>query len=90
MIFIDLFGSPPSPELIAEGEKLTRELMALAPDQRNAFIDKHDDYWGKLKEHYMDLSHGKCWYTEAKESALSAGARANQPLPQPPTEAAKS
>ena len=32
MIFIDLFGNPPSPELIAEGEKLTRELIALAPD----------------------------------------------------------
>lgn len=69
MIFIDLFGNPPSPELIAEGEKLTRELMALPPDQRNDFIDQHDDYWGKLKAHYMDLSHGKCWYTEAKEIA---------------------
>lgn len=69
MIFIDLFGNPPSPELIAEGEKLTRELIALAPDQRNAFIDQHDDYWGKLKKHYMDLSYGKCWYTEAKETA---------------------
>ena len=43
MIFIDLFDNPPSPELIAEGERLTRELIALAPDQRNAFIDHHDD-----------------------------------------------
>lgn len=69
MIFIDLFDNPPSPELIAEGERLTRELMELSPDQRNDFIDRHDAYWGKLKEHYMDLSHGKCWYTEAKEIA---------------------
>lgn len=69
MIFIDLFDNPPSPELIAEGEQLTKELMALSPDQRNDFIDRHDDYWGKLMEHYKNLSHGKCWYTEAKEIA---------------------
>ena len=35
MIYIDLFDNPPPPELIAEGEQLTRELMALPPDQRN-------------------------------------------------------
>ena len=69
MIFIDLFANPPSPELIEEGEKLTRELMALPPDQRNDFIDKHKNYWGKLKEHYMKLSHKKCWYTEAEDIA---------------------
>ena len=67
MIFIDLFGNPPSPEIIAEGEKLTRELMALPPDQRSDFIDRHAVYWRQLKTHYMELSHGKCWYTEAKE-----------------------
>lgn len=69
MIFIDLFSNPPSHELIAEGEKLTKELMQLLPEQRNHYIDEHKAYWGKLKEHYMNLSHGKCWYTEAKEIA---------------------
>lgn len=69
MIFIDLFSNPPSQELIDEGEKLTKELMKLPPEQRNDFIDRHDDYWGKLKAHYMKLSHEKCWYTEAKEIA---------------------
>ena len=69
MIFIDLFNNPPPPELITEGEQLTRELMALPPDQRNDFSDRHNDYWGKLKEYYIELSHGKCWYTEAKEIA---------------------
>ena len=67
MIFIDLFSNPPSPELIAEGEQLTKELMQLPPEQRDDFIDQHANYWGKLKEHYIKLSHGKCWYTEAKE-----------------------
>ena len=69
MIFIDLFRNPPPQELIAEGEELTRQLMALPPDQRNDFIDQHADYWGRLKEYYIELSHGKCWYTEAKEKA---------------------
>lgn len=69
MIFIDLFNNPPSPELIEEGEQLKKELMQLRPEQRNDFIDRHDDYWGKLKAHYMKLSHEKCWYTEAKEIA---------------------
>lgn len=69
MIFIDLFGNPPPQELIDEGERLTDELMALSPDQRADFIDRHADYWGKLKDHYLMLSHGKCWYTEAKEIA---------------------
>lgn len=69
MIFIDLFGNPPSQDLIDEGEELTRELMSLPPDKRNDFIDQHAGYWGKLKEHYTELSHGKCWYTEAEEIA---------------------
>ena len=69
MIFIDLFGNPPPPELIEEGAELTKQLVGLSPDKRNDFIDKHDDYWGKLKEYYAELSHEKCWYTEAKDSA---------------------
>lgn len=69
MIYIDLFGNPPSKELIEEGEKLTKELAMLPEEKRNKFIDDHDDYWCKLKSHYYGLSHGKCWYTEAKEKA---------------------
>lgn len=69
MIYIDLFGNPPPGELIEEGMELTKQLRALPPENRNDFIDKHSGYWGKLKEYYMELSHGKCWYTEAKEIA---------------------
>ncbi len=69
MIFIDLFGNPPSQELIDEGSELTRQLKTLPVEQRNDFIEKHADYWRKLKEHYIKLSYGKCWYTEAKEVA---------------------
>ena len=69
MIFIDLFENPPSQELIDEGVKLTKQLKALSPKKRSDFIDKHSDYWGKLKDHYSNISNGKCWYTEAKDSA---------------------
>ena len=69
MIFIDLFGNPPPQELIDEGVELTTQLIALSLDERSDFIDKHSDYWGKLSVHYFNLSHGKCWYTEAKDSA---------------------
>lgn len=69
MIFIDLFGNPPPKELIEEGQELTKQLAILPEEKRNKFIDDHDDYWSKLKSHYYKLSHGKCWYTEAKEKA---------------------
>ena len=69
MIFIDLLGNPPPRELIEEGMRLTEELKKLPPEERDKFIDKNDDYWGKLKDHYCSLSHGKCWYTEAQDIA---------------------
>ena len=69
MIYIDLLGNPPSQDLINEGENLTRQLMAVSPADRAKFIDDHHEYWGKLKSHYSDLSHGKCWYSEAEDIA---------------------
>lgn len=69
MIYIDLLNNPPSKELIEEGEKLTEELKKLSADKRSAYINRHADYWKKLKSHYEKLSHDKCWYTEAKEIA---------------------
>lgn len=69
MIYIDLFGNPPPQELIDEGQELTKKLMLLAPKERTAFIEKNKTYWGKLKSHYSALSHGKCWYSEAKDVA---------------------
>ncbi len=71
MIYIDLMNNPPDKKLIDEGKQLTEELKKLSPDERADFIDKHHTYWGKLKKYYMELSHNKCWYTEAKEIASS-------------------
>ena len=69
MIYIDLFGNPPPKELIEEGQELTRQLMAVGPEERAAFIEKNKAYWGKLKSHYSKLSYGKCWYSEAEDLA---------------------
>lgn len=69
MIFIDLKSNPPPQALIAEGERLTAELMALSPNDRKPFIERYSNYWGKLKEYLYELSHGKCWYTEARDVA---------------------
>ena len=71
MIYIDLMNNPPDETLIKEGEKLTEELKKQSPDKRADFIEHNRGYWNKLKEHYTKLSHGKCWYTEAKEIVSS-------------------
>ena len=37
--------------------------------ERNELIDKHGDHWGQLKPWLLALSHGKCWFTEARDIA---------------------
>jgi len=70
VIFIDYKHNLPPQALIDEGKELTRQLMSLSDEKkRKEFIEKHKDYWGKLKEHLTSLSHGKCWYTEAHDIA---------------------
>lgn len=35
--------------------------------ERNKLIDDRSDHWGKLKPWLLALSHGKCWFTEARD-----------------------
>ena len=67
MIYIDLLNNPPDKEIIEEGKRLTKELKALPDSKKAEFIKNHADFWEKLNNYYSSLSHGKCWYTEAKE-----------------------
>lgn len=67
MIFIDYKNNPPSKELMDEGKALTCQLLALPEEKRESFIEAHRDYWGRLKHHLLELSNGKCWYTEAHD-----------------------
>lgn len=37
-------------------------------DARKAFIDRHSRVWGEIKNHLLEMSAGKCWYTEAPDA----------------------
>lgn len=56
-----------------ESARLIRELASLNTQgqiaARNALIDRHGGHWGKLKQWLLWLSHGKCWFTEARDIA---------------------
>ncbi|MGN6152646.1 MAG: hypothetical protein ACTHOH_11675 [Lysobacteraceae bacterium] len=45
------------------------ELEALADvDQRKAYINANRDKWAAVRAYLSGMSHGKCWYSEAREA----------------------
>src|SRR4051794_34670111 len=38
------------------------------PKKRKAFIDAHSGVWTKIKDTLLEMSHGKCWYSEAPDA----------------------
>jgi uncharacterized protein (TIGR02646 family) len=71
MIYIDTEGKEPPREWLAESDALTKELIRLhqAGDTaaRNKLIDDNSAHWGEIKAWLSSLSHGKCWFSEAKD-----------------------
>ena len=71
MIFIDMEGKKPDAAWIKKSDELTKELIRLheAGDLvgRNKLIDDNSDHWGQIKAWLSSLSHGKCWFSEAKD-----------------------
>jgi uncharacterized protein (TIGR02646 family) len=68
MIHIDLLNNPPDTKWIKKAEQLTKQLIAETDDdKRKKIIDNNAALWGELKTHLLNLSHHKCWYSEAKE-----------------------
>jgi len=55
----------------AESERLVAELAKFTAEgklkERNELIDDNDKHWKKLKPWLLELSNGKCWFSEAKE-----------------------
>jgi hypothetical protein len=51
--------------------RYTDELRALSPDERREFFKRPSvaAHWGALRDDLMSLSHGKCWYSEARIGA---------------------
>ncbi len=37
-------------------------------DARKAFIDRHSVVWGEIKNQLLEMSAGKCWYSEAPDA----------------------
>lgn len=71
MIFIDMEGKKPDEAWIKKSDALTKEMIRLheAGDVsgRNKLIDDNSDHWGEIKKWLSELSHGKCWFSEAKD-----------------------
>lgn len=68
MRHISLHGECPDPEWCHRAASLLDQLKA-APDMkaRNDLIDRNSSLWRELKEWLLKLSHGKCWFSEAKD-----------------------
>jgi hypothetical protein len=68
MRHISLHGNSPDPEWCGRAAALLDRLKA-APDidTRNNLIDSNSAMWRELKVWLLELSHGKCWFSEAKD-----------------------
>ena len=68
MRHIPLHDNRPDPSWCERAVDLLDQLKA-APDAdaRNDLIDSNSALWRELKEWLLELSHGKCWFSEAKD-----------------------
>ena len=68
MRHITLHDKCPDPAWCERAAALLVQLKA-APDMdaRNELIDSNSAIWRELKEWLLELSHGKCWFSEAKD-----------------------
>lgn len=69
MIYIDRTGFAPDAAWLNKADEITKELLnAKTLDQKHKIIDDNESLWGELKDVLMELSHQKCWYSEAKDT----------------------
>ncbi|MEW6210939.1 MAG: hypothetical protein AB1631_21420 [Acidobacteriota bacterium] len=68
MRHIPLRNFQPDQAWIDKANRLLEHLKA-APDveARRRIIDDNSAVWGELKDWLLSLSHGKCWFSEAKD-----------------------
>jgi hypothetical protein len=68
VIYVDTETSAPDLQWVKRADRLTQQLMdAENQEQRSEIIDANRALWGEIKAWLLNLSHGKCWYSEAKE-----------------------
>jgi uncharacterized protein (TIGR02646 family) len=65
-IYVD--RSKISAEWLKKADKVTAEICAEDDEERRKeIIKKRSALWGELKTTLLDMSHQKCWYTEADD-----------------------
>jgi uncharacterized protein (TIGR02646 family) len=68
MRHISTAGRAPSADWLKKaGDLLTALNGAPDRDARSAIIDANSAAWGELKDWLLELSHQKCWFSEAKD-----------------------
>lgn len=68
MIYIDLEGKTPPAGLLQLAKRVTEDLEnATTQTERNDIIDRNAPVWGAFKNWLLEQSHGKCWFSEARD-----------------------
>lgn len=69
MIFVEFTEGAFSQEVREEAQRLTDALVSIEdPADRARFIEAHSDFWRQhVRPVLMQMSHGKCWYSEARD-----------------------
>jgi hypothetical protein len=68
MIYIRIEGETPPPQWVEKAKKVTQELEDAADAaERSAIILRNARLWTELKDWLLSLSHGKCWFSEARD-----------------------
>ena len=71
MRYVDLSKFVPPSKWMVKADKKMRELKEAetkGKKERDKFIEKNCKVWQELKPSLEKLSHGKCWFSEAKET----------------------
>jgi len=68
MIYIRLGGQVPPADWVDRARRVTQEMEDADNDEeRHKIIDRNAELWGELKTWLLGLSHGKCWFSEARD-----------------------
>jgi hypothetical protein len=70
MRFIDLRGKEPNDKSWIERAKLVSDQLDAAgtKEERTKIIEDNRALWGELKSWLLEISHRKCWFSEARDS----------------------
>lgn len=71
MIFIKRDANLIPQKVIDVALRAQNELNQLPPDQRKDFIKKKSHIWRGFTKYLAKMSHGKCWYSEAKDAGAN-------------------